>query len=154
MGDLGNEKYFPFSSAAPGAAVTLRNFLNNPKNSGSRYRTLDLQIRFNWRRLQYDETSPLHGKEGVQLRNYLRGIGFRNDLLGTEAALTYNIYPNRFLPLWKPKISFFIMAGVGAYYGKPKADLIRGSVDISHRYFFWNDGTVRDLPQKIGRAHV
>ena len=31
MGDLGNEKYFPFSSASTGAEVTLRNFLGSQK---------------------------------------------------------------------------------------------------------------------------
>src|SRR5688572_15267941 len=67
MGDLGNEKYFPFSTANIGSAFTIRNFLNNPKNSGTYYRAFDLQLRFSWHRLQYDETAPLHGKKGTEL---------------------------------------------------------------------------------------
>ena len=155
MGDLGNEKYFPYSSASTGAAVTLRNFLNNPKNSKSLYRPFDFQIRLSWHRLQYDETKPLGGKEGIQLRNYLRGISFRNDLFGTEAGITYNIYPNKLTPLWKPKISFFVMVGVGAYFGKPKSDLFHGSIASENRYFFWQDGTTRDVPEnKAGVGNV
>ena len=76
MGDLGNEKYFPFSSASPGAAVTLRNFLGGTRTSRTMYRPFDLQVRLSWHRLQYDETSDLGGKKGTELRNYNRGINF------------------------------------------------------------------------------
>lgn len=147
VGDLGNEKYFPYSSANTGAALTLRNFLNNPENSRTRYRTFDMQVRLSWHRLQYDETAPIGDKKGPELRNYLRGIGFRNDLFGTEVGFTYNFYPNKLAPLWKPKLSFFIMAGIGVYYGKPKADLFHGAAAMENRYFYWKDGTIRDLPE-------
>ena len=152
VGDLANEKTIPFSSANVGSALTIRNFINNPKNSGVQYRKLDLQVKLSWHRLQYDETSPIGNKKGTDLRNYLRGINFRNDLFGTELGLTYNIIPNRSARLMKPTINFYFMAGVGVFYGKPKADLFRGSVDINNRYFFWNDGTVRDVAENSGSA--
>ena len=90
-GDLGNEKYFPFSSASPGVAITLRNFINNPKKSHNLYPAIDAQVRLSWHRLQYDETTPIGVKKGIQLRNYLRGIGFRNDQFGSEIDFTYNV---------------------------------------------------------------
>ncbi len=150
MGDLGNEKYFPFSSASPGAAVTLRNFLGGTRTSRTMYRPFDLQVRLSWHRLQYDETSDLGGKKGTELRNYNRGINFRNDLFGTEVGITYTIYPNKMAPLWKPKFCFFFMAGIGAYFGKPKADLFNGSIDLKNKYYFWKDGTIRDVPENKG----
>ena len=146
IGDLGNEKNFPFSSANFGSSVTLRNFLNNPRHSGTYQRAFDMQVRFSWHRLQYDETEAIGSKEGQELRNYLRGIGFRNDLFGTEIGLTYNFLLNKRAPLTKPKFSGFVMIGIGAFYGQPKADLFNGDVDINNRYYFWNDGTVRDRP--------
>lgn len=151
IGDLANEEYFPFSSAAPGAAVTFRNFINNPARSGSRFPLLDLQVRLSWHRLQYDETAALCGEQGTDLRNYLRGLSFRNDLFGVETGVTYNFYLNRNSPLWKPSFSFFLMAGVGMFYGQPKADLFRGEAAPENRYYFWNDGTVRDRPENPGQ---
>jgi hypothetical protein len=147
VGDLGNEKYFPMSSASTGTAITLRNFINNPKKSGTKMPSFDMQLRLSWHRLQYDETTPIAAKKGLQLRNYFRGINFRNDLLGTEVDFTYNIYPNRYAPLNKPHFNFFFSAGVGVFYGKPKADLFNGSAEAANRYFFWSDGTVRDVAQ-------
>lgn len=143
VGDLANEAYFPFSSLSSGAAVTLRNFTGN---SRARYKTFDMQLRLSWHRLQYDETNPLHGQSGTELRNYLRGLSFRNDLFGAETGLTYNFFLNRHQPLWKPTFSFFLSASVGIFHGRPKADLFRGDVSLSNRYYFWNDGTVRDVP--------
>lgn len=155
MGDLGNEKYFPFSSASTGAEVTLRNFLGSQKNARSLYRPFDLQLRLSWHRLQYDETAPLGKKQGAELRNYFRGINFRNDLFGTEVGVTYNFYPNKLTPLWKPKISFFVMAGIGAYFGKPKSDLFNGDIAPENKYYFWKDGTTRDAPEnKAGIGNV
>ncbi|MCC7233633.1 MAG: hypothetical protein IT242_11880 [Bacteroidia bacterium] len=147
VGDLGNEKHFPFSSLAPGSAVTISGFLNNPEKSGTRLPAFDLQFRISWHRLQYDETSALNGRQGDQLRNYLRGLSFRNDLIGTEAGLTYNFYPRKNIPLTKPQFSFFLMAGVGVFWGTPKADLFRGDPSPGSRYYFWNDGTIRDIAQ-------
>ena len=146
-GDLGNEKYFPFSSASPGVAITLRNFINNPKKSHNLYPAIDAQVRLSWHRLQYDETTPIGVKKGIQLRNYLRGIGFRNDQFGSEIDFTYNVYINRFAPLSKPRFSLFVTAGVGAFYGKPMADLFNGDLAIENRYFMWTDGTIRNVAQ-------
>src|SRR5215207_838739 len=83
IGDLANEKNFPFSSSNIGMQLTIRDFLNNPEKSHSLYKPFGVELRFSWHRLQYDETKPLDGKAGMKLRNYLRGIGFRNDLFGT-----------------------------------------------------------------------
>lgn len=150
IGDLANEKFFPYTSASTGAAITLRNFVGSPRN---RYKTFDMQLRLSWHRLQYDETTPIGDKKGLELRNYLRGINFRNDLLGAETGFTYNLFVNRNQPLWKPSFSFFLMAGVGVFYGQPKADLFRGTPSLDSRYYFWKDGTVRDCaenPQGVG----
>lgn len=146
VGDLGNEKNFPVSSANFGSSVTVRNFLNNPRRSGGYQKAFDLQVRMSWHRLQYDETNSIGGKQGTELRNYLRGINFRNDLFGTEIGLTYNFLLNKRAPLTKPKFSGFVMAGVGVFYGQPKADLFRGGIDMANRYYFWDDGTIRDRP--------
>jgi hypothetical protein len=86
----------------------------------------------------------------VQLRNYLRGLSFRNDLYGFAVNATYTHYTNRYRPLYKQKFAFFILTGVGVYYGVPKADLFRGSPDLKNRYYFWQDGTVRDVNEKSG----
>ncbi|REK51024.1 MAG: hypothetical protein DWQ48_02735 [Bacteroidetes bacterium] len=147
IGDLGNEKNFPISSASSGAAVTLRNFIGNNGKSAYTHRPFDLQLRFSWHRLQYDEVESVGGKSGSELRNYLRGIGFRNDLFGAESGLTYNFIIGNQGPLSKPKFGGFVMAGVGAFYGKPKADLFLGDAVIDNRYYFWNDGSIRDLPE-------
>lgn len=146
-GDLGNEKLFPFSSANTGAAITLRNFLNDPKKTKNLYPSFDAQIRLSWHRLQYDETSSIGDKKGSQLRNYLRGINFRNDLFGTEIDFTYNVFINRYAPLSKPRFSLFVSAGVGMFYGKPVADLFRGNASPENRYYFWKDGTIRDVAE-------
>lgn len=147
IGDLANEKTIPFSSMNAGSAITIRNFIGNSRHSGMQSRKLDLQLRFSWHRLQYDETAPIGDKQGMELRNYLRGINFRNDLFGTEVGFTYNITPNANIRLAKPKMTYYFMAGVGVFYGKPKADLFRGDVDINNRYFYWSDGTVRDAAE-------
>lgn len=150
IGDLANEAVFPYSSANGGAAITLRGFAGNPR---IRYKTLDPYLRFSWHRLQYDETEPLRDKQGVALRNYRRGLGFRNDLYGAETGITYNIFLNKNQPLWKPSFSFFLTAGIGIFYGSPKADLFLGNVSLDNRYHFWQDGTIRDRaenPQRTG----
>lgn len=147
VGDLGNEILFPYSSANTGSAVTICDFLNDPRKSGTRFSVFDMQLRFSWHRLQYDEASSIGNKKGIDLRNYKRGIGFRNDLFGSEVDFTYNIYPNHFAPLIKQKFSFFFLAGIGIFYGQPKADLFNGSQSLANRYYFWNDGTIRDVAE-------
>src|SRR5438045_3460588 len=84
VGDLGNKRYFPITSASPGYQLTIRNFLNNPKVSGMMYRPLSAEFRLSWQRLQYDESESIGERKGTQLRNYLRGINFRNDLFGAS----------------------------------------------------------------------
>ena len=150
IGDLGNEKNFPLSSANLGMEVTVRDFLNNPEKSHVLNRPFGVEARFSWHRLQYDETTPLGGKEGIQLRNYHRGLNFRNDLFGFSANATYTYYANRYRPLYKQKFAFFLLAGVGVFYGTPKADLFKGSVDLKNRYYYWNDGTIHDVDERSG----
>jgi hypothetical protein len=151
IGDLGNEKNFTVSSANIGMEVTIRDFLNNPEKSHVLNRPFGIEARFSWHRLQYDETAPLGGKQGAELRNYHRGLSFRNDLFGISANGTYTYYANKYRPLYKQKFAVFILAGVGAYYGTPKADLFHGSVDASNKYYYWNDGTVRDVDERTGK---
>jgi len=149
VGDLGNEKNFPISSASPGCEITIRNFLNNPAKSGKMYQPLSMEMRFSWHRLQYDETDPIGSRSGAQLRNYGRGIGFRNDLFGASLNFTYTFYKNKYLPLYKSKRKwcYFLLAGVGVYHGTPKADLFHGDINLANRYFQWDDGTIRDAQQ-------
>jgi hypothetical protein len=144
FGDLGNEPWFQVSSTQPGVALTFRNFLGTPGFSGNLYRPLSAEFRLSWNRLQYDETKPIGDRQGWDLRNYGRGIGFRNDLFGVASHVTYTLYSNTRMPLYKQSAAFFVFTGVGVYYGQPKADLFRGSIDIANRYYFWPDGTIRD----------
>ena len=146
-GDLGNEKFFPFSAASTGAAITLRNFLNNPKKSRNLYPAFDAQLRLSWHRLEYDESTAIGDKQGTELRNYLRGMNFRNDLFGTEVDFTYNFFINKYAPLSKPRFSLFLSAGVGVFYGKPVADLFRGDIAPENKYYYWKDGTIRDVKE-------
>lgn len=151
IGDLGNEKNFAASSANIGMEVTVRDFLNNPEKSHVLNRPFSVEARFSWHRLQYDETAPMGGKKGAELRNYHRGLSFRNDLFGISTHATYTYYASKYRPLYKQNFAFFLLAGVGAFYGTPKADLFNGSVDASNKYYFWNDGTVRDVDERSGK---
>jgi hypothetical protein len=144
FGDLGNEPWFQASSTQPGVALTLRNFLGTSAYTGNLYRPLSAEIRFSYNRLQYDETKPIGDQQGWELKNYGRGIGFRNDLFGVATHITYTFFSNPRIPLYKQHAAFFVFTGVGVYYGKPKADLFRGDIDPDNRYFFWPDGTIRD----------
>jgi hypothetical protein len=147
VGDLGNEKNYPLSSYNAGMQVTLRNFLNNRSKSHVRYKSFDMEMRMSWHRLQYDETKSLAGKSGDDLRNYLRGLNFRNDLFGMMVNFTYTHYSSRFLPLHKQKLCYYFLIGVGTFYGKPKADLFDGEINLANRYYYWSDGTVRTVDQ-------
>jgi hypothetical protein len=40
------------------------------------------------------------------------------------------------------------------FYGRPKADLFRGDPSLDNRYFFWDDGTIRDQPRGTPGANV
>ena len=148
VGDLGNERYLPYSSASPGYQLTLRNILSNNGLSGKVNRPFSLELRFSWHRLQYDETQAIGNKKGVELRNYLRGIGFRNDLFGASMNVTYTFYSKRFSSQ-QQKFCYFLLAGVGVYHGNPTADLFNGEATLANRYHNWSDGTIRDAPEKV-----
>jgi len=148
FGDLGNEPWIQTTSTRPGAAITFRNFLGSPSIGGYLYSPLSVEFRLSWNRLEYDEAMPIGSRQGFELRNYGRGIGFRNDLFGSAVHVTYTFYENPRTPLHQQHAAFFVFAGVGAYYGKPKADLFRGDIDLANRYYFWPDGTIRDVPHE------
>ena len=146
IGDLGNDKYFPVSAASPGCQVTVRNFLG--KFSGRVQKPFSMELRLSWHRLQYDETEAIGNTKGIQLRNYLRGISFRNDLFGAAVNFTYTFYHNQFSLQQRSKFCYFLLAGAGVYHGIPKADLFRGDASLSNQYYFWKDGTIRDASEK------
>lgn len=154
FGDLGNNEFFQNTSTRPGMAITMRNFLGKPKASGYAFRKVDLEARMSWHRIGYDETAPYGGRQGSELRNYLRGLSFRTDVFSLESRVTYTIYKNRRQPLHIQKSCMYFFTGIGIFYGNPKADLFNGSIDISNRYYFWNDGTVRNAPEGSGHGDV
>jgi len=155
FGDLGNETgRIPYTSTNMGFAITARNFLNNPQKSGMQYKPLSVEARVSFHRIGYDESSAIGDRSGAQLRNYFRGINFRNDVIGASGHISYTIYPNKYRSLHKQGFCFFGFAGVGAFYSNPKADLFRGSIDLANRYYAWTDGTLRDAPQKSGHGNV
>jgi hypothetical protein len=153
-GDLGNEPVVQWGSTQPGVAITVRNFLGRFNNGISKYPAFSMEFRFSWNRLQYDETKPIGSQSGFELRNYGRGISFRNDLFGAAVSGTYTFYQNKLVPLHMQGPAIFISAGIGAYYGKPKADLFRGDIDIANKYYFWYDGTIRDSPVESGQGNI
>lgn len=155
FGDLGNERgRIPYTSTNMGFALTARNFLNNPQRSGVQYKPLSVEARVSFHRIGYDEALPVGDMYGSKLRNYFRGINFRNDIIGASAHISYTLYPNKYRSLYKQKFCFFGFAGVGAFYSNPKADLFRGSIDLANRYYAWNDGTLRDAPQSSGHGNI
>ena len=155
FGDLGNETgRIPYTSTNVGFAVTARNFLNNPQKSGMQYKPLSVEARLSYHRIGYDEASAIGDMSGSELRNYFRGINFRNDVIGASAHITYTLYPNKYRSLYKQKFCFFGFAGIGAFYSNPKADLFRGSIDMANRYYAWYDGTLRDAPESSGHGNI
>mgnify|MGYP001826418532 CR=1 FL=1 len=153
-GDLGNEPVVQWGSTQPGVSVTIRNFLPKPASGLAYYPAFNVELRFTWNRLQYDETKPIGSQTGFDLRNYGRGLGFRNDLFGASIHGTYTFYQNKSVPLHMQGPALFVFGGVGMFYGKPKADLFMGSIDMANRYYFWFDGTVRDAPQESGQGNI
>jgi len=117
-GDLGNEPVVQWGSTQPGVSLTLRNFLGVGRGLHY-YPKFSAEVRFTWNRLQYDETKPIGSQTGYELRNYGRGLSFRNDLFGLTAIGTYTFYQNKTAPLHEQGPAFFLMAGVGAFYGNP-----------------------------------
>ena len=154
-GDLGNDRgMIPWSSTNPGMAVTIRNFLNNPKRSKMLYTPFSLEARLSWHRIGYDETAPIGDMKGGQLRNYFRGINFRNDIIGAAVHVSYTYYPDRYRSLYRQKFCVFGFAGIGAFYGRPKADLFRGKENLANRYYQWGDGTLRDAQERSGKGDI
>src|SRR5262249_44226686 len=124
FGDLGNETgKIPYTSTNFGFALTARNFLNNPQKSGVQYKPLSVEARVSFHRIGYDEAQPVGDMRGSELRNYFRGLNFRNDIIGASAHISYTIYPNKYRSLYKQGFCFFGYAGIGAFYSNPKADL-------------------------------
>lgn len=151
-GDLGNENGIQWGGVRPGMAITVRNFLNNPKRYATR--TFSMEGRLSWHRLGYDETKPIGDIRGAQLQNYGRGLNFRTDLYGASAHLVLNAYREAHQPMSRQKFFAFFYIGVGIFYGQPKADLFNGSQDMANRYHQWSDGTIRDQAESTGAGNV
>lgn len=152
-GDLGNiDGPVQWNSARPGMTITFRDFLNNKK----RYitRSLTTEARISWFRIGYDETAALQNVETKDLKNYRRGLSFRNDLVGASGHLVLNAYREPYTPLFQQRFFMYFHVGVGVYHGRPKADLFKGDIDPANRYYFWEDGTVRDAPRQTPGANV
>jgi hypothetical protein len=152
-GDLGNyDGAMQWNSTRPGVSITIRDFLNNNK----RYitRSLTTEARFSWFRTGYDERAEIKGMAWQDLKNLRRGLGFRNDLFGMSGHLVLNAYRQPFQPLFEQRFFMYFHIGLGAYYGRPKADLFNGDIDPANRYYFWDDGTVRSAPEGTQGAQV
>ena len=145
-GDLGNfDGAVQWNGFRPGTAITVRNFLNNPKRYVTR--SIDLEGRLAWYRVGYDETAAIGDRAGNELRNYGRGLSFRNDLFGISGHVVLNAYREPYTPLFQQRFFLFFYTGVGLYYGRPKADLFRGEIDPANRYHFWSDGTIHTVAE-------
>lgn len=152
-GDLGNMNgQMQWNSLRPGMQLTFRDFLNNPKRYVTR--SLTTEARLSWFRVGYDETAMIRGMDVRDLRNYKRGLSFRNDLVGASGHLVLNAYREPYQPLFYQRFFMFFHVGLGVYYGRPKADLFRGDMAIENRYHWWADGTVRDMPQGSPDASI
>ena len=126
-GDLGNiDGPVQWNSARPGMQITFRDFLNNKKRYVTR--SLTTEARLSWFRIGYDETAPMKGVDVLELKNFKRGLSFRNDLLGASGHLVLNAYREPYTPLFQQRFFMYFHIGVGVYYGRPKADLFRGDI--------------------------
>ncbi len=152
-GDLGN-LYGPvqWNSSRPGMAITVRDFLNNKKRYVTR--ALTMETRLSWHRIGYDERQMIPGKEVSDLRNYKRGLSFRNDLVGVSTHIVLNAYREPYQPLFQQRFFMYFYTGVGIFYGRPKADLFRGDIAMENAYYSWEDGTLRDGPRDDPNAQV
>jgi hypothetical protein len=145
-GDLGNlDSPVQWNSTRPGVSVTFRDFLNNPKRYVTR--SLTTEARLSWFRTGYDERNMIAGMDVSELRNYKRGLSFRNDLFGISGHVVLNAYRQPYQPLFQQRFFMYFHTGVGVYYGRPKADLFLGDISLENRYYPWNDGTTRDQPR-------
>lgn len=145
-GDLGNiDGPVQWNSTRPGVQVTFRDFLPNKKRYVTR--SLTTEARLSWLRTGYDETAMIPGMAVNELKNYKRGLSFRNDLFGASGHLVLNAYREPYRPLFQQRFFMYFHIGLGVFYGQAKADLFRGDANIDNRYYFWEDGTVRDAPR-------
>ena len=152
-GDLGNwDSQVQWNSTRPAMNLTFRDFFNNPKRYVTR--SLTMECRLSWFRIGYNEVEPTGGRSGMELHNFKRGLNFRNDLLGASAHVVLNAYREPFTPLYKQRFFMYFHVGVGVYYGRPKADLFRGEPGLANRYYFWEDGTIRDTPRGSATGNV
>jgi len=155
FGDLGNEELVPVSGMQYGASAGIRKnfFLSGPHVEKVSMFACTAQI--DWLRIGYDETKPLwNGKHGNELKNFYRGLNFRNDLVGAEMRFIYNLDPWPHQPYSTHKFSLYFFAGPGVFRSNPRADLFRGSMDMNNRYYYWTDGTLRDAPQESGQGNI
>ncbi len=145
-GDLGNwDSQVQWNSTRPAMSLTFRDFFNNPKRYVTRAVTMEGRI--SWFRIGYNESAPTNGLKGPQLHNWNRGLNFRTDLVGASAHLVLNAYREPFTPLFKQRFFMFFYLGAGIYHGRPKADLFRGDISPDNKYYFWDDGSIRDAPR-------
>jgi hypothetical protein len=152
-GDLGNWKsQVQWNSTRPALNITFRDFFNNPKRYVTR--SLTMEARMSWFRIGYNEASPTNGLSGNALPNFRRGLNFRTDLVGMSAHVVLNAYREPFTPLFKQRFFMFFHTGLGIFHGRPKADLFRGDIDLANKYYFWDDGTIRDAPRGTTGANV
>lgn len=152
-GDLGNwDSPIQWNSTRPGVCLTVRDFLNNPR--GYVTRSLTMEGRFSWHRLGYNEVEPTDGLSGMNLKNFRRGLNFRTDLYGVSAHVVLNAYREPFKPLFQQRFFMYFYTGLGVFYGKPKGDLFRGDANLDNRYYYWDDGTIRDAPRESETGNV
>jgi hypothetical protein len=145
-GDLGNwDSPIQWNSTRPGMCLTVRDFFNNPR--GYVTRSLTMEARFSWHRLGYNEAEPTGGMSGRDLKNFTRGLNFRTDLYGVSAHVVLNAYREPFKPLFQQRFFLYFYTGLGVFYGRPKGDLFRGDQSLDNKYYFWDDGTIRDAPR-------
>lgn len=155
FGDLGNEKYVPLSGTHQGANIFLRRQLYNTRNRYLPATPFSMEAHATWLPIGYDETRPLWFSDagGMKLRNFRRGLNFRNDLFGVNVRFVYSFYP--WLHSVKhSRFAIYLFAGPGIFYSNPKGDLFLGAISEANRYYYWDDGTLRDGPQSNGKGQV
>ena len=152
-GDLGNwGGQVQWNSSRPAMNITFRDFFNNPKRYVTR--SLTMECRLSWFRIGYNESQPTAGLSGIDLPNWRRGLNFRNDLFGVSTHVVLNAYREPFKPLFKQRFFMYFHTGIGLYYGRPKGDLFLGAQDLANKYYFWEDGTIRNTPRGSASGEV
>ncbi len=153
FGDLGNERYFPYSEIHYGFSAGMSHRMKWPSAFHSLFQ---LEANATWLRIAYDETQPLpfSRASGLQLRNFLRGLNFRNDLIGGEGRVLFYLPSFNYRPEIKQWMSIYFFAGIGLFHSNPRADLFRGAIHLANRYYQWSDGTLRNGPEGQSEAVV